>query len=518
MPVPSSRSRLLAVLTAVALVATGCTVGPDPGPGMVHGRGGADTDDRAARLPALTAPKNDLNYRACGPELAEFYQVDAPKDLQVDCAGFIVPIDPDDDRSTDLRMTAVRITNDATPADAAPLVLTTGTDLPSSRLAIGLNNSSLAPLLDKHPIVAVDRRGIGRSAPLDCLTRAQRETLSNDGASGARNVAERSTALSTSARSGADICNETLDPDQLRFANADAAADLEFLRDYWEVDHLGLIGVGAGSSVALAYLGAHPDRVGRLILDSPVGFNEQATAAAAARADGVQNSLATFAERCAALGCSLGPGGVPMLNRVIHAGATGSLPGLSDTTILAAVTTQLALGPTDPDGLKRLADAISAADRGDGAALRRLAGAAVDLRDSDGQLVARCNDLVGRPSLAEVPKLAEKWAADAPMTANTAALSLARCDGWGVADIAAATSSFPIDPLVLIGQNDPINGSKAAEALSPLLITTGAESTHVNWDGLGYSVLSRSDCAAALTAEYLGTDGLSGSAERACPA
>ena len=33
---------------------------------------------------------------------------------------------------------------------------------------------------------------------------------------------------------------------------------------------LALIGVGNGAQVALAYAGSHPDKVARLVLDSPV--------------------------------------------------------------------------------------------------------------------------------------------------------------------------------------------------------------------------------------------------------
>lgn len=518
MSLRSPRSRLFAILAAAALLVTGCTAGPEPGPKVVHGEGGAGDDEPDNRLPTLQAPQRDLNYSACGPRLADVYDVPAPSGVTLDCASFEVPIDPADPDSDPLTVTAVRATVAETPDDAVPLVLTTGTDLPSSRLAMTFGSDTIEPLLAKHPVVAIDRRGIGRSAALDCLTREQRETIADDGAGRNRDVAARTSELGETARKGADICNDTLAPDQLQFANADAAADLEQLRNRWQVDRLGLVGVGSGSSVALAYQAAHPDNVGRLILDSPVGLNAQATQAAAARAAGVQNSLATFAERCANAGCSLGANATATLNRVIAAGAGGSLPGLSDTTILTAITTALALGDTDPDGLKELADAITAADRGQTGPMNALVRAGEDLRDTDGQQVSRCNDLVGRPGLDEVPALAQTWGEDAPMTANTAALSLARCDGWGVADPAPAPTAFPVGPLVLLGQNDPINGLKSAEALAPLLVTTGAEATTVSWDGLGYSVLGRSDCAAQLVVDYLGDEKLPGPAERACPA
>ncbi|MFC0315314.1 alpha/beta fold hydrolase [Gordonia phosphorivorans] len=519
MSLHSSRSRMVAALAATALLAAGCTAGPAPGPKVVHGEGGDAAADTAANtLPPLSAPKRDLNYTSCGSRLADKYDVDAPEGVQLDCAFYQVPIDPDHPDSNPLIVTVVRAQSSQTPKDAAPLVLTTGADLPSSRLALSLDSATLAPLLAKHPLVAVDHRGLGQSAPVDCLTSEQRSTLANDGAAGTRDVAARTTVLAQAAREGADICNDTLEPDQLKYAATFAAADIEQLRSRWQVDRIGLVGIGSGSSVALAYQAKHPGNVGRLILDSPVGLNVQAGPAAAATAAGVQNSLATFAQRCANVGCSLGSDGLGTLKRVISAGATGALRGLSDTSILTAITTTLALGPTDPDGLKKLADALTAADRGDADDLRALVENTEPVRNADGQQVTRCNDMVGRPGLDDIPGLARTWGTDAPMTANTAALSLARCDGWGSAGAAPAPTSFPIAPLVLLGLNDPINGLKAAEALTPLLVTTGADARTVSWDGLGYSVLARSRCAAEIVVGYLGEDKLTGPAERACPA
>ncbi len=516
MPSASRPLRVLPVLTAAVLLASGCTTGPVAGPGIVHGDGGgAVTTD--ATMPPLSAPQEDLHYTDCAEKLAASYEVPAPRGVHLECGAFTSPVDPADADSDELTIAVVRARVDATPADAAPLVVTTGTDLPSSRLALNLGAAD-QDLLAKHPLVLVDRRGIGRSGRIDCLSKEQRAIIAADGAAGTRDVSARATALSTSTRVGADMCNDALSPDQLRFANTDAAADLERLRTHWKVDRLALAGIGSGSSVVLAYAGAHPAQVGRLILDSPVGLNVAATQAAATRAAGVQNSLAVFARRCADLGCALGPDAVGTLNRLIGAGASGSLPGLSDTSILTAITTTLALGDTEPAGLKRLADAITDADKGQSAGLTALVRDAQPLRDSDGQILARCNDMAGRPGIEEIGDLARKWSADAPLTATTAALDLARCDGWGVADPAAAPTAFEVSPLILLGQNDPINGLKAAEGLAPLLLTAGAGGTTVSWDGLGYSVLARSDCAAQLAAEYLGDQRLTGPAERACPA
>ena len=57
-------------------------------------------------------------------------------------------------------------------------------------------------------------------------------------------------------------------PGDSAYDSARAAEDLERLRSNWDVPALALIGVGNGARW-LAYAGSHPDKVARLVLDSP---------------------------------------------------------------------------------------------------------------------------------------------------------------------------------------------------------------------------------------------------------
>ncbi|MEH3156350.1 MAG: alpha/beta fold hydrolase [Gordonia paraffinivorans] len=58
----------------------------------------------------------------------------------------------------------------------------------------------------------------------------------------------------------------------MAFTSANAAGDIEQLRRTWGVDRIGVVGVGAGADVALAYAGLYRDRVGRLVLDTPAAY------------------------------------------------------------------------------------------------------------------------------------------------------------------------------------------------------------------------------------------------------
>ncbi|MGB6125561.1 MAG: alpha/beta hydrolase [Gordonia sp. (in: high G+C Gram-positive bacteria)] len=510
-----------AILSAVTLLSS-CAVGPDTGPNIVRGDTGNAANSEVPKQPGLSAPKRDLNWRSCNKQLTEKYASSLPKTaefdgIKFDCARYDVPVDANNQGGTTIRVGAVRARTQETPADAVPIVLTSGDDMPSSRTLLSLASGAGIKLLDRNPVVAIDHRGMGTSGLIDCLTNTQRAAYDVNAASPTADMTTRAQKLSEVARSAADQCNDTLSPDQLAYSAAAAGEDLEQLRERWDVDRLAVLAVGTGSSVALALAGKHPDSIGRLILDSPVGFNVSAKDATASRARGLQATLAAFLQRCAALGCSLGANGPAVLGRLMSSGATPSNGALADTEVLAAIMTALAVGDTSEAGLKSLSTALTDADRGETAALKALADASRPIRLADGQVVARCNDLRGHPGTAEIPALAKDWSAQSPLTSNTTALDLVRCDGWGVADTPSEPTSFAVNPLLLIGQNDPINGADAAHNLAPLFLATGTNQTTVTWDGLGYSVTAGSGCAVALIDEYLGTSPLAAPMQRACP-
>ncbi|GAC68876.1 alpha/beta hydrolase [Gordonia soli] len=522
-PTRTIRGRLAVVVAISAVLVGGCAIGPDPGPDAVTGGGGggeaAPSSSAPPPPPRLSAPRTDLNWLDCSDATTRRYDVPRPSGVRIQCATFESPIDPDRPEDDTVTVAATRVTAADTPADAAPLVLTAGTDLPSSRVAMLLAAGPGRSVLARHPIVAVDRRGIPESSELDCLTRAERTTMADNGLGFAtQSQSDRIARLARAATSASDGCTETLTPHQLDFAVSFAASDLETLRKRWGVEHLGLIGVGEGSDVALAYASAYGGRSGRIILDTPTPFGANARDRANQQATGVQTALRTFTQRCSAAGdCPLGADGVATITDVVDKGRSGDLSGISDTQALAGITTAIAVAPDGPRGITDVAAMIAAADRGDVAALRRAAQAAEDLRTTDGQLVSRCNDVTGPVGQNEVPGLITAWSRQNPITGANSALGLLRCNGWASTTPVSPPNAFPVAPLILSGANDPINGGGGADALRPLLIRAGTEATTVGWDGIGYSVLARSDCAADIVGQYVDTAPLTGPTQRGCP-
>ena len=301
---------VVAVATALVAVLTGCApwlaANPKFATDSARNPGTGPTTSTAASGPVdIAAPKNDLSWKDCtGKEFGDAGVPAAPGVL-LDCANYDADLDPISGATGTINIGVVRARSVQTPPDAGPLVFTTGTDLPSSlQLPVWLSRSG-ADVLKTRPIVAVDRRGMGMSSPIDCRDPFDRLQMreqaqfeaGNDPVAGLGQIV-------TTATTG---CTDAIAPGDSAYDNARAAEDLERLRSTWDVPGLALIGIGNGAQVALAYAGSHPEKVARLVLDSPIPAGVGAESAAEDRAKAQQTSLDAFAAQCVAVNCALGP-------------------------------------------------------------------------------------------------------------------------------------------------------------------------------------------------------------------
>lgn len=324
----------------------------------------------------------------------------------------------------------VRARTNKTPHDAGPLVFTTGSDLPSSaQLPVWLSRAG-ADVLAAHPIVAVDRRGIGMSSPIDCRDKFDRQEMRDQSQfqTGDDPVAN----LSEVANTATTNCTDAIAPGASAYDDAHAASDIERLRSTWDVPALALIGIGNGAQVALAYAGSRPDKVARLVLDSPVALGTNAEAAAEQQVKGQQAALDAFAAQCIAVNCALGPDPKGAVSALLADARAGRGPGGASVAQVANAIT-VALG--FPSGGRvnattDLANALAAARSGDTNGLNNLINHANTVQDSDGQFVNVCSDAVNRPTPDRVRELFVAWGKLYPQFGTVAALNMVKCVHW----------------------------------------------------------------------------------------
>ncbi|WP_027331557.1 alpha/beta hydrolase [Mycolicibacterium tusciae] len=506
------RRRPIRVLSTSALVLSvllaGCAPGLAANPRFAtdsgaEPQGQPETTKAPEGPPPIEPPKNDLAWRDCTSDVLADASVSPITGVQFDCATYDADLDPIKGATGTISIGVVRAKTDETPADAGPLVMTTGSDLPTSmQLPVWLSRSGV-DVLKTRPVVAVDRRGIGMSGALDCRDLYDRQAMLDQaqfqpGDDPVANLGDITQTATTS-------CTDTIAPGDSAYDNAHAAEDIERLRSTWDVPTLALYGVGNGAQVALAYAGSHPNKVARLVLDSPLPLGIAAEAAMEQRVKGEQSALDAWAAQCVAINCPLGadPKGAvdAVLNDVRGYNTTSSG---SVATVADAISTALAYPRGDRvAATNRLASAVAGARSGDWDAMNTLISDAEKLRGTDGQFVNSCSDSLNRPTPDRVRELVVAWKKLYPQFGQVGALELVQCLNWPSGSAPQEPQNLDTPVLLLGTAHDPIVGNEGVAAVAATVINAGASNKRVMWQGIGHGAAVYSPCALPPVIGYL---------------
>ncbi|MDV3125024.1 alpha/beta hydrolase [Mycobacterium sp. 21AC1] len=469
-----------------------------------HPQGQPETTSAApAGPPPIEAPKNDLAWRDCTSRVFSGAAITPPPGVTLDCATYDADLDSLEGATGTVSIGVVRARSEQTPKDAGPLVMTTGSDVPTSvQLPVWLSRSGTDVLKD-HPIVAVDRRGMGMSGAIDCRDLYDRQEMLDQAQfqSGDDPVANLGAVTMTATTS----CTDTIAPGDSAYDNAHAAEDLERLRSTWDVPTLALLGIGNGAQVALAYAGSHPNKVARLVLDSPLPLAIGAEAAAEQRVKGQQAALDAFAAQCVAINCPLGPDPKAAVDSLLSDAKAGRGPGgASVASLVDAITTALAFPVGDRvASTNALATALAAANSGDPNPINNLVVQADSLRQTDGQFVNSCSDALNRPTPDRVRELVVAWGKLYPQFGSVGALSLVECLNWPSGSAPEDPKDLKIPVLLLGVQNDPIVGNEGVAAVAATVINAGANNRRVIWQGIAHGASIYTPCALKPVTGYL---------------
>lgn len=523
------RNRTTVILTLVAaacLLASACGAAPSNRPevavdyGPPPARGAEETP--AGAPPELEAPVNEMQWRECTPTVLGHYNLaeDIPG-VTLECATFAVPADPAGRVAEWLNMGLTRATLPDTPTDAAPLVLTTGATQPASR-ALATMADTAGAILEERPIIAMDRRGTGLSDRISCFTRVLQEQQLDLGAGMGRDPVDAATTVGRESTLG---CTDHIDPMETLFTAANAATDLEALREYWGVDRLALAGIGNGASVALAYASMFPGKLSRLILDSPPALpgsppglpGSDSVTAARQQAEGAERALETLASYCLSVQCALAPDPLVEIGALIERAGAGQLWPLTPGAIVTSIVG--ALGESSGaanERMDRLLDTLAAAREGDPSELVQLSFAMQAITADDGLFVGQCSDTTTRAVPETLRDTLGEWDSDYPHVGEVLALRQLLCVPWPALDPIELPSELLAPVLLAEGANDPWAGSGTHADLRGPLLASGAATYQVRWQGTGHGVLLHSQCGAQIVATMV-TQGVVPT-DNTCPA
>ncbi|ADG98111.1 hydrolase, alpha/beta fold family protein [Segniliparus rotundus DSM 44985] len=512
--------RLVTALAALTLVCVcaGCGTGPLGGPKLPVYNQQKPQDQKGQngpRIPMFDSPKTDLKWRECARQLDGADNLPAPpRGVVLECASLTVP--SQERRGASIALSLARLRTPVTKPDAAPVVLTTGADVASTRYLAAFAASSASSPLTEHPLVAVDRRGLDSTPAANCgpLGADERRAIVDQmqfqtaGADVFGSLAEK-------ARQYIGDCPQYLSAEPGFFDLRHSEEDIEALRAAWQVARLALVGVGNGASVALAYAHDHPDQIARLVLDSPQPYGSEAEVVGEQRAAGLESALRAFTAECKALGCALGPDPDAKLQELLSRAGSGQLGSVSKSFLVEYIATVLALDPAgQPAAVTSLADTLSDPD-----GLGSRFGEMMSERFTDGQFLAGCNDQREEPTPERAKELAQAWSAKDkyPLVGDVVAKSLLACSGWPSGQTLDGPKSFAAPVLALFTKSNPIVGSSDPGPIKALVGLANGALGLVGWEGLGYSPLLRSRCAQDTAEKYLNS-GRPEAAELYCPA
>lgn len=371
------------------------------------------------------------------------------------------------------------------------------------------------PVRQRFDIVGFDPRGVGKSAPVDCLN--DKETDEFAAADGSPDTRGEEQRIATLSRQFAERCAKRTGELLAHVGTRDAARDLDVLRAVLGDKRLNLLGKSYGTYLGATYAGLFPERVGALVLDGAIDPTLSPEEIARGQAKGFEVALQAFVDDCrrrtrCPLSRSSRGAALDDVQRLLMAIDRNPISGDGERRVtegLAIIGIAAAL--YDEGTWPLLRNALAEAKRGDGSTLLLLADYYLE-RDERGHYENNANDAIyavnclDRPAEGDLPDLralAEEFTQVAPRFGAFLAWGSLPCASWphppqGTAQEIHAPGAAPI--LVIGTLRDPATPWIWAKSLAEQL----ESGVLLTWDGDGHTAYQRgSRCVDRIVDAYL---------------
>lgn len=468
-------------------------------------------------------------FSNCTGQFQTAIGTDLAKQVSFGCAKLDVPLDYSQPTSqTTLSIFVVRMHLDRQQSSdriGSLLVNPGGPGESGINYAASLLSTLDKSVLEHFDLIGFDPRGVGLSAPLDCITGQQQDAstaLDADMRTATGRAAARALALKIRQQCHAEYGQTLAD-----YNTEYTARDLDRIRAGLGEQSLNYLGYGYGARLAAVYARLFPGRLRVAALDGPTEAGALSPAATEARTAGIEQAFDRFAADCVTRsGCAV-LGDVRAATKALVAGAVkrpipAGKAGATRAATAGVLLDGIAAGVVDPANWKRLGAALVTARHGDAAGLLALADE-FDQRDPqsgkyesnwfDGQIVIGCNDSSQRVTDALVASAAAAWSVKYPLFGNAAAAQLYRCYDWPasghpVPGVTAAAAP----PILVIGT---VHSSTAPYAAAGQFAREVGSGVLLTWNGDGQTAYPRTKCVSEIVNEYLIT---ATAATGSCPA
>lgn len=472
------RMPVLAAGTALAALLAGGCAGQAPDSSSPHPAAGAP-----AFGPPATSSSLSLSWSPCRPETDTTPEGTPTPAPRFECATLTVPLDHAAPASGTIDIALIRLPATQPNRRIGSLVFNFGGPGVSGVDTLGRAATDFATLNTRYDLVSFDPRGIGRSAPVRCLTARQLDVAQQSDSS-PDNERERALFLA-GQRAFIRACRARTGPVLTRVGTIETARDMELLRAALGEDRLNYFGISYGTWLGANYAHQFPRQVGRMVLDAAIDPRTSPLELGLQQAAAFQRALRHYAAQCAESGprtCPPSAGGKNADAIVADIGDllerldarplnTGQGRPLSQSLGVTGVATALYSRELWPV----LTQGLTAAAEGDGTILLALADAQLG-REEDGtysNLIAAntaisCADDPRRYTVADVEAALPRFERASPIFGPGQAWALLGCTGWpSQAEEDQDVSAPEAPPIVVIGNTgDPATPYTWAPALA----------------------------------------------------
>lgn len=499
-PVPHRQRRTFAALTwalVATIVLSGCS--------LVGGTGGPADRAASAPVPAQSPPKGMAG-------LDRFYaqQLDWRSCEGGECATLTVPVDYAKPDGATIGLALLRVPARSTSQRIGSLVVN-----PGGPGGSGVEYAQAADLIvgadvrRRFDVVGFDPRGVGRSAPIECVgDRALDDFLGQDPTP---DDAKEEAVFAEKSRDFATACGKHAGPLLAHVSTVDAAKDMDILRARLGERQLSYLGKSYGTFLGATYAGLFPAQVGRFVLDGVVAPDLTSVEINLGQARGFELATRTWATYCIGEGnCPLG-GSVDEVMANLRAFLlkvdARPIPRTGDSAVTELTegwaSTGIAQAMYDERLWSELVDAMRDALAGNGSRLMDLANDYAD-RNSGGTYssnlmqaiyAVNCLDKPEDPSVADHAAEAERSRTVAPTWGPFLMWSSLPCAYWPVHDRQSETPPQKITaagaaPIVVVGTTrDPATPYEWAVRLRDQLDSA----VLITYDGDGHTAYMRSN-------------------------
>lgn len=353
-------------------------------------------------------------------------------------------------------------------------------------------------VIRNYDLVAWDPRGVGKSAPIDCLTDSELDKyLAIDGTP---DTPDEVTALAQSARELHDGCVRESGAILSHVSTMETVRDLDILRATVGEDRLNYLGKSYGTVIGAVYAHLFPERVGRLVLDGAVDVGLTSDELALGQAFGFDTALRRFAWYCVRVSdaCSFAKTEQGVVDFIVKLLADLDRQPMKTLDGKRPLVESLAwtaiVGPMYiPDGgWDWLIEALGLAADGDGSMLLDISDW-YNNRDLDGNYLDNSAEAFTAiscvdegPEAISPEQLEPQFTAAAPITGRLLAWGQLMCTGWPqpatplTEDVSAPTAA----PILVIGTTyDPATPDAWARSLAAQLKV----GVYLNYNGDGHT-------------------------------